>query len=304
MIFTSRPTIIGHRGSGSGSVPVSSVPATGRLAGAALRTGSVTDGMRDAGLAAAGNGAMNGPVNGAVDGQVVVENTVDSMLTAVRAGISWVEIDVQRTADDELVLRHDPVTAGGDFVVEQTADACGLPRLRDVFEALPTTVAVDVDIKTILEDAVDAPARRTGALLLPVLAAEARRRPLLLTSFDPAVLLHLKENLPGVPLGLLTWLGFPMWHGLAAAAGLGLQAVGLHTGSFRFTQAGTESGTDPATTARPRRHRPVEHSVEVAHRAGLEVLAWCPKPEDAPAYARAGVDALVVDDVPGTLAVL
>jgi glycerophosphoryl diester phosphodiesterase len=48
----------------------------------------------------------------------------------------------------------------------------------------------------------------------------------------------------------------------------------------------------------------VEHSVEVAHRAGLEVMAWCPKPEDAPGYVQAGVDALVVDDVPGTLTAL
>jgi glycerophosphoryl diester phosphodiesterase len=292
MIFTSRPTIIGHRGSGSGSVPVSGVPAAGRTAGAPHTGGRLLEGVLD-------------PVDASPDGNLVVENTVDSMLAAVRAGISWVEIDVQRTADDELVLRHDPVTAGGDFVVDLAADACGLPRLRDLFEALPTSVAVDVDVKTILEDAVDAPARRTGQLLLPVLAAEARRRPLLVTSFDPAVLLSLKENLPGVPLGLLTWLGFPMWHGVAAAAGLGLQAVGLHTGSFRFAEAGAGSGgTDPGTTARPRRYRPVEHSVEVAHRAGLEVLAWCPKPEDAPAYARAGVDALVVDDVPGTVAAL
>src|SRR4051794_10802763 len=99
MIFTSRPAIIGHRGSGSGSVPVSGVLATG-----ALHTGGrPLDGVPD-------------PVETSPDGGSVVENTVDSMLAAVRAGISWVEIDVQRTADDELVLRHDPVTAGGDFV--------------------------------------------------------------------------------------------------------------------------------------------------------------------------------------------
>jgi glycerophosphoryl diester phosphodiesterase len=111
-----------------------------------------------------------------------------------------------------------------------------------------------------------------------------------------------------VPVGLLTWLGFPMWHGMAAASGLGMQAVGLHTGSFRFEQAAAAPGTAGAETGdgagRRKRYRPVEYSVEVAHRAGLEVLAWCPKPADAAAYARAGVDALVVDDVPGTLAAL
>jgi glycerophosphoryl diester phosphodiesterase len=294
MIFASKPAVIGHRGSGSGSVPVAGVPATHHLVGGVPPTSDVAIGG-----AATGGGA-------AVDGGLVVENTIASLLAAVQAGTSWVEIDVQRTADDELVLRHDPVTVEGDFVIEQTADSCGLPRLGDIFDALPTSVAVDVDVKTILEDAVDTPGRRTGALLLPLLKAEARRRQLLVTSFDPAVLLHLKENLPGVPLGLLTWLGFPIWHGLAAAAGLGLQAVGLHTGSFRFGPADTElgPGADAAATAPRKRHRPVEHSVEVAHQAGLEVLAWCPKPEDAPGYVRAGVDALVVDDVPGTLTVV
>jgi glycerophosphoryl diester phosphodiesterase len=303
MIFASGPTIIGHRGSGSGSVRVTGGPATGRPAEASL-----VRRLDDGRVPTTGGPAGGAPpmVVDVLDGGSVLENTIASMLAAVRAGISWVEIDVQRTADDELVLRHDPVTAGGDFVIEQTADACGLPRLRDVFHALPDSVAVDVDVKTILEDAVDAPARRTGALLLPLLAAEARRRRLLVTSFDPAVLLRLKQELPEVPLGLLTWLGFPMWHGVAAAAGLGLQAVGLHTGSFRFDQAAAGSGPDgdAAATAPRRRHRPVPHSVDIAHRAGLEVLVWCPKPEDAPAYLGAGVDALVVDDVPGTLAVL
>jgi glycerophosphoryl diester phosphodiesterase len=320
MIFASSPTIIGHRGSGSGSNRVTGTSVTGRTAEASLVAGLGAGQSTRAGAPAGivppavdvvdgappADHGTTGHSGTAADADSLVENTITSMLAAVRAGISWVEIDVQRTADDELVLRHDPVTVGGDFVIEQTADACGLPRLKDVFEALPTSVCVDVDVKTILEDAVDTPARRTGALLLPVLAAEARRRRLLVTSFDPAVLLQLQQELPDVPLGLLTWLGFPMWHGLAAAAGLGLQAIGLHTGSFRFEQAVTGPGPDGqgAATAPRRRHRPVRHSVEIAHRSGLEVLAWCPKPEDVSAYVHAGVDALVVDDVPGTLAVL
>jgi glycerophosphoryl diester phosphodiesterase len=202
-----------------------------------------------------------------------------------------VEIDVQRTADDHLVLRHDPTTADGAFLIDGTAADSGLPRLTEIFEALPTEVAVDVDVKTVLEDAVDAPSRRTGALLPPVLAREARRRRLLVTSFDPGLLLHLRENLPDVPLGLLTWLNFPLWHGVSAAANLGLQAVGLHTGSFGLDRD-------------DRRIRPLEHSVDIAHKAGLEVLTWCPGAKDAARYAEGGVDALVVNDVPGVLAAL
>ncbi|XRQ05719.1 glycerophosphodiester phosphodiesterase [Actinomadura welshii] len=221
----------------------------------------------------------------------VAENTLESMQAAVEAGLSWIEIDVTRTADDDLVLRHDPTTPEGDYVVELPATAGGLPRLADIFDALPPEVAVDVDVKTVLEDAVDAPSRRTGALVLPLLEREARRRRLLVTSFDPSLLVFLREGLPGVPLGLLTWLRFPLWHAVPAAAGLGLDAVAVHTGSC---------GLDHPDS----RLRPLEHCVDVAHKAGLETVIWCPTAETAPAYAAAGFDAMVVNDVPGVLAAL
>lgn len=219
------------------------------------------------------------------------ENTPASLLAADAAGLPWVEIDVTRTADDDLVLRHDPTRADGAYLSELTAADSGLPRLAEIFEALPTRVGVDVDVKTILEDAVDPPERRTGELLLPVLRREAARRPLLVTSFDPSLLLHLRDELPGVPLGLLTWLRFPMWHAVPAAAGLGVQVVAVHTGSCGFDHPDT-------------RLRPLEQCVDVAHKAGLEFVAWSPKPDRAPDYAAAGVDAMVIDDIPGVLAAL
>ncbi|TDD82018.1 glycerophosphodiester phosphodiesterase [Actinomadura darangshiensis] len=221
--------------------------------------------------------------------QAVAENTLPSMLAAVDAGLSWVEIDVTRTADDDLVLRHDPTTVDGDHLVDLPATASGLPRLTEIFDALPADVAVDVDVKTVLEDALDEPSRRTGALLLPVLRREAERRRLLVTSFDPSLLVFLKDELPGVPLGLLTWLRFPLWHAVPAAAGLGMDVVAVHTGSCGIEHPDT-------------RLRPLEHCVEVAHKAGLETIAWCPSAEAAPTYAAAGFDAMVVNDVPGVLA--
>lgn len=251
-VFDPKPTVIGHRGFGRGSVE------------AGERT--------------------------------VVENTVESYAAAVGAGLRWVEVDAQRTADDVLVVRHDPTTPDGAFLIDQPAARLhdqGIPALADVLDALPATVGVNVDVKTVIEDAVDAPARRTGALLAPVLAAEARRRPLFVSSFDPSLLAYLKEHLPGVPLGLIGWVNFPLRHAVAAAANLGFQAVCLHTGSFGVNRI--EGG--PV-------HRSPGFSVETAHRAGLEVVTWCPKPEDAAGYVAAGVDALVVNDVPGTLTVL
>jgi glycerophosphoryl diester phosphodiesterase len=94
-------------------------------------------------------------------------------------------------------------------------------------------------------------------------------------------------------IGLITWLNFPSRHGIAAAASMGLDAICLHTGTFGL---------------RLEQPRPADHSAErvidVAHQAGLEVLAWVPKPAEAVRLAQAGADAFCVDDVPGVLAAL
>ena len=42
----------------------------------------------------------------------------------------------------------------------------------------------------------------------------------------------------------------------------------------------------------------------LAHEAGLEVVAWCPLPDVARELFAAGVDAVVVDDVPRALTAL
>jgi len=246
MIFETKPTIVGHRGFGSGT----------------------RDGYR--------------------------ENTLESYLAAAAHGLSWIELDLRRSLDGQLVIRHDPVTADGGFVAEKTADELarsGILRLEDVMAALLPGVAVNIDVKTIIEDALDPAHRRTGALAAEALGRYAGQRRLFVSSFDPSLLTYLKERkdtLPGVPLGLITWLNFPAWHAVPAAANLGLDAVCLHTGAF---------GPRPAQLS-------METVISQAHRAGLEVVVWSPTPEMAVRLASAGADALIVDNVPGVLAAL
>jgi glycerophosphoryl diester phosphodiesterase len=228
---------------------------------------------------------------GTVDGYL--ENTIESYFAAVGHGLSWVEVDVLRTADDDLVVRHDPTTQDGVFVVDQTADrvrAKGLLRFRDVLDDLPESVGVNVDVKTVLEDATAVPDRRTGALVAAVLRREARRRPLFVSSFDPALLLYLRERVPEVPLGLIAWICFPVRHAVPAAVHLGMQAVCVHVDSFGPNRI------EPQPV-----HRPLAYTLQVAHEAGLEVLAWCPDTEAAARFADAGVDAMCVNEVPSVL---
>jgi glycerophosphoryl diester phosphodiesterase len=228
---------------------------------------------------------------GTVDGYV--ENTLESYLAAVEHGLSWVEVDVLRTADDDLVVRHDPTTPDATFIVDQTADgvvAKGILRFRDVLDALPESVGINVDVKTVLEDATAVPDRRTGTLVARVLQREAGRRPLFVSSFDPALLSYLRERVPAVPLGLIAWICFPVRHAVPAAVHLGMQAVCVHVDSFGPNRI----------ESRPV-HRPLAYTLRVAHEAGLEVLAWCPDGEAAVRFADAGVDAMCVNEVPSVL---
>ncbi|WP_017625997.1 glycerophosphodiester phosphodiesterase [Nocardiopsis chromatogenes] len=222
------------------------------------------------------------------------ENTVESYLEALRTGASWVEVDVRRTADGALVLHHDAALADGRPVVDATAAECarkGLVRLEEALEALPEEAGLDVDVKTVMEDAADAPSRRTAALLMPVLRREAARRRVFVCSFDPAVLLRVAEEAPGVPTAWMPFVRNPLDQAVAGAAGMGCAAVAIDARSFGLT------GEPP----RPGR-RSVDYTVETAHRAGLEVVSWCPDAVDAARFADAGVDAVVADDVPGVAA--
>ncbi|MBB6170077.1 glycerophosphoryl diester phosphodiesterase [Nocardiopsis mwathae] len=224
------------------------------------------------------------------------ENTVASLLAAVEQGATWIEIDVRRTADDRLVLYHNAALDDGRAIVDLPAAECaahGLATLEEAVAAVPEHIGLDVDVKTVMEDAADPPARRTMSLLLPALRREARRRRLFVCSFDPAALLAVHAEAPEVPTAWMPFVRNPLDQAVAGAAGLGCELVAIDARSFG------PAGDEP----RPGR-RAVGYTVDVAHRAGLEVVSWCPDPADAARFADAGVDAVVVDDIPGVLRAL
>lgn len=248
MLFTGRPTVVGHRGLGAGTV----------------------------------------------DGHA--ENTLGSFLAAAEAGADWVEIDVRRTGDDTLVVAHNPAYADGAFHVDLSGAAVsarGTLDLEELLEALPAGVGVDLDLKTSMEDAGRHTDATTAALLAPVADRELARRPVAVTSFDPAALLALRTTAPAVPLGLLTWLDFPVGLAVAAAAHLDVQFLAIHVGSLRPNRI------EPVPL-----HRPLEYVVSLLHRADRELLAWCPEPDELAPLVTAGVDAVCVNDLPTVLATL
>jgi len=235
-----------------------------------------------------------GSGRGVVGGRV--ENTLESCLAAIEWGLRWLEIDCRLNADGVLVARHDPRVEdpeglqAGRFVAELTSaeiDALGIMRLEDMFEALPLEIGIDLEVKTALEDALRPREQTTGAAAADLAArARAAGRQLLLTSFDASVLAIARERHPELPIGLLTWTRFPLRKAIPAAVHLGCQVVAPQFASFPL----------PGTPAE-RMERELAHNVDVAHRAGLEVVAWCPRPPEEALLAEAGVDCIIVDDV-------
>jgi glycerophosphoryl diester phosphodiesterase len=106
-------------------------------------------------------------------------------------------------------------------------------------------------------------------------------------SFDPSALRHIREELPGMPLGWTTWLQFPIAHAVAGAAHLDVQMVAVHAGSLWPNAA-----TPPADVPQLRQ------VVARVHDADRQLVVWCPTESQSQSCSAAGVDALVVDDVP------
>ncbi len=216
------------------------------------------------------------------------ENTLGSFLAALAAGATWVEVDVRRTLDDGLFVCHDAALPDGVFLADMTsaqARELRILRLEDLLEALPAGAGVVFDVKSSLEDAGRPPARTTAALLAQTCARLLGPRPALAQSFDPAALTHIRQALPGMALGLLTWDRFPVGLAVAAAAHLDVQVLAVHAGSLF---PGALTGTVVPSP---------DEVVAAVHDAGRQLLVWCPSVRRARLLAAAGVDAMVVDDV-------
>jgi glycerophosphoryl diester phosphodiesterase len=221
------------------------------------------------------------------------ENTLASFLRAVELGLRWLEIDVRRTADDALVVTHQPAYDDGVFLADITgaqARQRGTLLLAEVLDVLPDGIGVDLDLKSCVEDAARSRLATTAAVLAPVAAHESYRRPVVVSSFDPATLSVLRELAPRLPLGLITWIDFPVGHAVAAVAHLDVQLLAMHSGSLQPNRFEGEE-----------QQRPLAYVVEHVHAAGREFLAWCPDPDHARELIAAGVDAVCVNDVPSAI---
>jgi glycerophosphoryl diester phosphodiesterase len=153
---------------------------------------------------------------------VAPENSLEALLAAARLpGLDGVELDVQLSADGVPVVIHDADLTrvqGLDVSVHDLSAAAlgayGIPRLAEVFEALPPEAFIDIDLKV-------APSRGFVEVCVAGRGAEPERAAF--DSMDPAVLSTLRDLAPGWP----RWLGTESLDDavVAAASAAGCQAI-------------------------------------------------------------------------------
>jgi len=191
---------------------------------------------------AAGFGHRGNGIN--LTGRTLPENSVAAFLGGLALGADATELDVELTADGQLVVMHDDTldrttTCQGCVSAHPLAfvQACQLrngnvettterpPTLAQVFAALPATTLVSIELKA-YEDPCRTPS--TGAAALAAAGIREIERlgvadRVLWSSFDPDVVAALKAARPHFYVGLL--FSTDAAGNVATAARLGLDAV-------------------------------------------------------------------------------
>jgi glycerophosphoryl diester phosphodiesterase len=136
------------------------------------------------------------------------ENTLLAFRKALASGADGVECDIQKTADGRYVVIHDPTTdrvagVGGEVRHMRLDDLRRLdfgsgekvPELSELLEAIPSGRYLDVELKTETLTSNDC------GPLADILDARIKRQHLMVSSFDPHLLLPFRRR--GFTVGFL-----------------------------------------------------------------------------------------------------
>jgi glycerophosphoryl diester phosphodiesterase len=198
------------------------------------------------------------------------ENSLAAITGAMRVpGCDGVEFDVRLSRDEVPVVIHDATLARVqrrpgrvDALAAGELRAAGVPTLAEVLAALPGEAFLQIELKG--ED--------HGAQTAATLRAARGEAPerALVSSFEPATLVAMRDELPGWRRWLNAMDLTP--QRLSLAQGLGCHGVAVEWGSIT-----------------PR-------ALRVAHEAGLEVAAWTVRrPSTVERLGRLGVVACCVE---------
>jgi glycerophosphoryl diester phosphodiesterase len=146
------------------------------------------------------------------------ENTLPAFQLAVEMGVSAIELDVQLTADQEVVVFHDQdldrITNGSgpislhtlnelkklnvNLVSNNSYTDLEIPTLSEVFALVPEDVIINIELKNLLF-----PFDKLPDQTAQIIRAHNAKDRVLLSSFNPKALKTIKGIMPDMPCGRL-----------------------------------------------------------------------------------------------------
>ena len=205
------------------------------------------------------------------------ENTVDAFAAAVRMGADGVELDVRRSADAGLVVRHDPTLPDGRVIANvAVADLPEWVPLLDAAVDACDGISVNIEIKNLPHepgwDPSEAIALDVARFAADRGTADRAAADISVSAFTLATIDAVLAAEPDVRTGWLTLAGFDQLAAVATAADHGHRALHPH-------HDGLSAGV-----------------VAAAHEAGLTVITWTvDEPDRLRAVADMGVDAVITN---------
>lgn len=240
---------------------------------------------------------------------VLPENSLPAFEHAIRVGADVLELDVWVTADDVLVVHHDPLinTAicegpGGErtirkLTLEQVRQwDCGakknpefarqeprpgtrIPTLEEVLSLAPKgSFLFNIEMKSQpARQDLQPPPEEYARLVAEMIRKHRLEQRVIVQSFDFALLRALRAVAPE------------------------LRRAALYAGLPRdFTELGRDAGDAPVVS--PHYSLVTAERVKQAHQAGLEVVPWTANtPELWDKLIEAGVDGIITDDPKGLI---
>lgn len=202
------------------------------------------------------------------------ENTIPSFLDAIKAGADFIELDLQASQDNVLVVSHDPVLDGQRIRSLSAAEITSCPRFTEVLklaERFPR-IGLNVEIKSYPGRLDLGPAPEVLAeLVLNEIGGRNFGERLLIQSFDFRVLHEVRKRATGIEISAL-------WEGERRACREIASEAGSSTVSLYY------AGVD-------------RFLVDEGRAAGIRVLVWTANgPESWLKMISAGVDGIITDD--------
>jgi glycerophosphoryl diester phosphodiesterase len=209
-----------------------------------------------------------------------IENTPAAFRRAAELGADGVELDVRRTADDELVVYHDPAVEGAGVIHGLTLRELrtAAPHVATLDEAMDACsgLIVNIEIKNSPNEPDFDPTDRVASAIVDWIAEHGWADRVLVSSFNPATVDRVRRLSANIATGQLTDPGADVTRQLTAAHHRGHQALHPHFSSLL---------QEP------------EELVRIASGLGMWVLTWTINDPDTIRNLRNnGVTGAITDD--------